>query len=446
VRVLTCFPDGTVGGDFSWVIDGIDWVTANHQGPSVANMSLGGMVDQGVDDAVNNSIASGVTYAVAAGNGDANGNGIDACTGSPADVPNALTVGSTNESDTRSTFSNFGSCVDLFAPGENVISLFNASDTALAIGDGTSMATPHVTGSAALYLQRHPTATPADVAAGITGTATQGVVGDPQNSPNLLVYAPGAARVATPPGPSSPDRLKSGEALLRFGGAANTITSPDGRFTLTLQDLDGNLVLYEYGKRALWASGIRNDANWMVNQPDGNEVSYRNDDFFTGWASNTFGQGRSTLVVQDDGNVVLYRDSDHKAVWSTGTCCHAEPPTQPPANSNVLPPGMALVRGGVTMTSPNGTYTLVLQNLDGNLVLYKNGTQALWATGPRVDSWFTNQTDGNLVIYRSEGGVAWASNTYGKGQGMLTLQNDGNLVLYRISDHAVLWATNTFGK
>jgi len=87
----------------------------------------------------------------------------------------------------------------------------------------------------------------------------------------------------------------------------------------------------------------------------------------------------------------------------------------------------------------------VLQAQDGNLVLY-HGTKAIWAFGPRADSWFTVQTDGNMVAYKSEGGVAWASNTYGKGAGNLVLQDDGNLVLYRVSDHTVIWSTGTYGR
>jgi subtilisin family serine protease len=447
VRVLDCTGSGLSSG----VIDGVDWVTANHTAWSVANMSLGVSVgDAALDAAVNRSIDSGVTYVVSAGNDD-----VDACASSPAKVSNALTVAASDVGDARSDWgvqaSNWGSCVDLFAPGTEITSTFNP-DLILsgghyyyAIASGTSMAAPHVTGAAALYLQKNLGATPAEVRAAILGAATPNVISDVKGSPNLLLYTPGVSNTVTPKAPSSPDRVKSGEALLRNGSAAqNHITSPDGRFTLILQPLDGNLVLYEYGKRALWASGAKGGAAWMLNQPDGNLVDNDSSGAYAGWASNTSG-GRSTLVLQNDGNAVLYRDSDNRVIWTTGTCCHGAPPPQPAFPADRLAPGQAIVLGQ-KLTSPNGTYTLYLQEFDGNLVLYKNGNQALWAIGSRPDSWFTAQTDGNLVAYKSEGGAAWASNTSGRGAGNLVLQDDGNLVLYRVSDHTVIWATNTNGR
>jgi subtilisin family serine protease len=181
VRVLDCSGSGSTSG----VIAGVDWVTSHHSASAVANMSLGGSASTALDSAVSNSIASGVTYAIAAGNDNA-----DACNDSPARVPAALTVGATTSSDARASYSNYGSCLDVFAPGSSITSAWNTSDTATNTISGTSMATPHVTGVAALYLGGHPGASPATVASAITSTATPGVVtGAGTGSPNRLLFS-----------------------------------------------------------------------------------------------------------------------------------------------------------------------------------------------------------------------------------------------------------------
>lgn len=180
VRVLDCSGSGTWSG----VIAGIDWVTAHHAPNAVANMSLGGGAVTAVDTALANSVAAGVTYAVAAGNSNA-----DACTSSPARAPSAITVGATTSTDARASYSNFGTCVDLFAPGSGITSDWNTSDTATNTISGTSMATPHVVGSAALYLGEHPGASPATVTAALLAAATPGkVTSAGAGSPNLLDY------------------------------------------------------------------------------------------------------------------------------------------------------------------------------------------------------------------------------------------------------------------
>jgi subtilisin family serine protease len=182
VRVLDCAGSGTD----STVIAGVDWVTANHQSPAAANMSLGGGASTALDTSVQNSISSGVTYAVAAGN-----DGLNACNSSPARVGAALTVGSSTSTDARSSFSNIGTCLDLFAPGSSITSSWSTSDTATNTISGTSMATPHVTGVAALYLQNNPSASPATVANQIITTATTGhLSGIGSGSPNRLLYSP----------------------------------------------------------------------------------------------------------------------------------------------------------------------------------------------------------------------------------------------------------------
>jgi subtilisin family serine protease len=180
VRVLNCSGSGTTAG----VIAGVNWVTNNAVKPAVANMSLGGGASTSIDTAVRNSIASGVTYAVAAGNSNAN-----ACNASPARVPTAITVGSTTNTDARSSFSNYGTCLDIFAPGSSITSAWYNSNTATNTISGTSMASPHVAGAAALVLSRNTGFTPAQVASALTTNATTGVVTSPgTGSPNRLLF------------------------------------------------------------------------------------------------------------------------------------------------------------------------------------------------------------------------------------------------------------------
>ncbi|MEU8984521.1 S8 family peptidase [Streptomyces sp. NPDC058251] len=179
VRVLDNNGSGTTAG----VIAGIDWVTANHTTPSVANMSLGGSASTSLDTAVANSIASGVTYAVAAGNSSAN-----ASSYSPARVSTAITVGATTSTDAKASYSNYGSTLDIFAPGSSILAGYNTSDTATATLSGTSMATPHVAGAAAVYLAGHTSATPAQVTTALVNGATSGVVTSAgTGSPNKLL-------------------------------------------------------------------------------------------------------------------------------------------------------------------------------------------------------------------------------------------------------------------
>jgi subtilisin family serine protease len=186
VRVLDCGGSGSFDG----VIAGIDWVTADHDAgePAVANMSLGGGFSQAVNDAVSAAVADGVTFALAAGNDGA----ADACDGSPSSTPEAITVGATEDTDARAAYSNVGNCVDIFAPGTGITSAWYTDDTATNTISGTSMATPHVAGAAALVLGGNPAATPAEVGDALAGAALTDVVTDPgTGSPNLLLNVGG---------------------------------------------------------------------------------------------------------------------------------------------------------------------------------------------------------------------------------------------------------------
>ncbi len=180
VRVLDCFGSGTTTS----VVNGINWVITNATQPAVSNMSLGGSASTSIDNATNNMVAAGIVSAVAAGNSNAN-----ACNFSPARAANALTAGSTTSTDARSSFSNFGTCLDIFAPGSSITSDYIGSNSATAILSGTSMASPHVAGVAALYRSFNPTHTAAQVASALITNATPNVVTNPgTGSPNRLLY------------------------------------------------------------------------------------------------------------------------------------------------------------------------------------------------------------------------------------------------------------------
>jgi subtilisin family serine protease len=232
VRVLGC--DGS--GSYSGIIAGIDWITANAQKPAVVNMSLGGDADGSLDQAVRRSIASGVTYAVAAGNSSA-----DACGVSPARAAEAITVGATDSDDARASFSNYGSCLDIFAPGVGIVSAGNAADTGSRVMSGTSMATPHVAGAAALYLSANPQATPAQVRDALVAGATPGAVSNAgSGSPTGLLFnvggpaapvqekAPVTAPATAPPAPvaapAAPCNVQGNgtDATIRDRGTATT--------------------------------------------------------------------------------------------------------------------------------------------------------------------------------------------------------------------------------
>lgn len=181
VRVLDCSGNGAYSG----IIAGVDWVTKNRVLPAVANMSLSGSKSSTLNSAVQNSISAGVVYAAAAGN-----NSADACNYSPSSTPELLTVGSSWNGDGMSTFSNFGSCVDIFAPGEAIRSAYFLDDTTSMVMGGTSMASPHVAGVAALYLSANRSATPSQVASAIVGGATAGILtAVPVGTANLLLYS-----------------------------------------------------------------------------------------------------------------------------------------------------------------------------------------------------------------------------------------------------------------
>jgi subtilisin family serine protease len=219
VRVLGC--DGS--GSFSGIVAGMDWVAQNHVKPAVANMSLGGGANQSTDDAVNRLHNAGVTVVVAAGNNNAS-----ACNYSPARAANAITVGSTTNTDARSSFSNYGACLDIYGPGSNILSAWYTSTTATNTISGTSMASPHVAGVAALYLANNPNATPTQVRNAIVNNATSNKVTDAgSGSPNKLVYS----LFGDPPPPG--DYSVSGTVTNSTGAGISGVTVSNGTVSAT---------------------------------------------------------------------------------------------------------------------------------------------------------------------------------------------------------------------
>lgn len=223
VRVLDC----SGSGSYSGVIAGIDWVAASTLRPAVANLSLGGSASTALNSAVAGAVNMGVTMVVAAGNSNA-----DACNSSPSSEPSAITVGATANDDTRASYSNYGSCVDIFAPGNYITSAWNTSATASNTISGTSMATPHVTGVAVLALAANPAASPAAVTSFLTVNATPNrlsAIGS--GSPNLLLYSLAAGSVTQPA--SQKVAVKS-----LAGTAARTGAGWRAYATVTIRDIN----------------------------------------------------------------------------------------------------------------------------------------------------------------------------------------------------------------
>ncbi len=266
VRVLDC--EGS--GYDSDVIAGIDWVTVNHVKPAVANMSLGGDASDALDEAVQKSVEAGVVHVVAAGNESTN-----ACNGSPSREPSALTVGATDSGDQRAWFSNYGACLDLFAPGVDIESAWFTDDSATASLSGTSMASPHAAGAAVLYLARFPSAEPAVVMAALTEAAVSGVVADVQaGSPNLLLQIGALTPPASPtPGPSpTPRPTVTPAAPVAFDDfdSPKEITawpyddSEDTSAATTNYATDPTLCASGQGGASVWYSFTPSESGWLT--------------------------------------------------------------------------------------------------------------------------------------------------------------------------------------
>ena len=315
VRVLDANGSGTTEG----VVEGIDWVTQNHSGPSVANMSLGGGKDQALDDAVAASIASGVTYGVAAGNDY----GADACMSSPAASPDAITVAASDNTDALASFSNIGTCVDIIAPGVDIVS--DAPGGGSATMSGTSMATPHVVGAAALYLGENPSATPADVRDALVDNAEHGAVSNPgTGSPNELLSTafllgdggedPGDPGDPGDPDPEPGDCEGSNDTAQQLSDHGTTVSSIE----ISCDGVGSSEALLTLDITHTW----RGDLEILLIAPDGTAYLVKNADIsdsgddvvgtFVGDLSDVAAGGTWTLQVTD----MYYGDTGTLNSWS----------------------------------------------------------------------------------------------------------------------------------
>lgn len=302
VRVFGC----TNTSYWSDVIAGLEWVKRNHIKPAVVNMSFGGSANPAVDAAVQALIDDGITVVAAAGNENA-----DACQTSPARVPDVITVTASGSNggfnvpytaDVRSSFSNYGPCVDLFAPGEYVSSASNIAPESINIAqqlDGTSGSAALTSGVAATYLSGRPTATPLEVASAIRGAATRDIIVDAKGTANLHLYSrvcgamyagqtlrAGRSLVSCDGGTALHLGFDGLLSIIRTAGGTTRVAGPFGRDVRLLMQANGNLVLLDSLNRVKWTT-------------------------------NTSANPAAFLRMQDDGNLVLYKEDNSKALWSS---------------------------------------------------------------------------------------------------------------------------------
>jgi subtilisin family serine protease len=402
VRVLDCSGSGYT----SSVVSGLNWVADNAVRPAVVNMSLGGGTSKSLDDAVAALVTAGITVVVAAGNDNS-----DAANFSPAREPSAITVGSTTSTDARSSFSNYGSVVDIFAPGSSITSAWIGSATATNTISGTSMAAPHVAGAAAVYLGLNTGATPAQVVAALTNAATPNIVGSPgSGSPNLLLYArsfsaaPAIDSVAPVSGASTGGTSVTlagtnftGTTGVTVGGSAATsvsavsdtqltFTSPSGTAgiaAISVTNATGTTTL----SSAFTFTGIAcavpilSSLSSSTGAADGTTTITITGQNFTGATSVTFGGTPATFSVV------------------SGTSITATAPAKPVGDVNIAVTSTCGTSEGVTAFAYVGQPTLSSLSTDGGPL----------AGGQTVNIYGTNFTTGSTVNF---GAAAAASVTY----------------------------------
>lgn len=380
VRALAC--DGS--GYTSSVIAGLDWIVAQHQAgtPAVANLSIGGFTSTAMDTAVNGLVNDGVTVVAAAGNAKT-----DACDRSPARVPAALTVAASDSSDRQASFSNYGRCVDLYAPGVAITSAWKGSDSDSASLSGTSMATPHVAGAAAVILSVSPTLSPAEIGARITAKAGAGkIVGATSGTPNLLLYAdPFIGTSDSAPAPAAPEPAPSSPSVR---SAADTLAvGPDG---------------------TLWNYPSNGNGGFLARTAIGSGWSGLNKGFVTDWNQD----GVFDVLAQwKDGRFSYY------AGRPTGGFVSPKAIGQGWGGYNVTVGSWnnAHKYPGVVAYDPAGTmwyYPNTGNGTFGSRSLIGSGWGGLYITmadydGDKNQDILAKRSDGSLILYRSTGAGAF---------------------------------------
>lgn len=470
VRVLDCNGSGSTSG----VIAGVNWVTNNHVKPAVANMSLGGSASSALDTAVANSIAAGVTYTIAAGNDNTN-----ASNTSPARLPAALTVGATTSTDSRSNFSNFGTSLDLFAPGTDIKSAWKTDDSSTTTISGTSMAAPHVAGAVALYLETHTNASVSEVEAVIKASATPNkVTSAGSGSPNLLLYT---KEFTTNVIYANPNRISLSANNINYGGsnpASQTITIGTAGTTaynwsassnaswLTLSSTAGTTpasTTLSVNISGL-SSGTHNGtititATGAVNSPitvpvtlvvytpviAANPASLN----FTAVLGGANPSSKQLTINNTTGGTLNWSAVDD-ANWLTMDKTSGTAPTSTNISVNITGLAAGSYNGTITVTSVNAsnspfTIPVTLSVYDDSLTTNQKLTPGQYLNSANGQYKFILQTDGNLVLYNAANQALWASNTGGQSVRECIMQYDGNLVIYTTSGQPI-WASNTAGN
>jgi aqualysin 1 len=383
VRVLDCANQGTVAR----IVAGVDWVTANHVKPAVANLSFAtGLGNSTMDLAVSNSIAAGVTYVVAAGN-----NSGDAGLRSPARVAEAITVAATDQNDNQASFSNFGAAVDVYAPGVDIVSTWSTADEATNIRSGTSFAAPFVAGIAARYLSGNPQATPASVSQAITSNATAGKIANVgAGSPNLLLYRPNS---------------KIAFETKRDGNYEVYTVNPDGselrNLTNTSPTWEGNAAYSPDGTKIAFGGDL-DDIYWQIYVMNSDGTGIRR-------LTNTFGTADNWEPTwSPDGTKIAFtstRDGDGEEIWvMNADGSNQVKVTDIPGSQNLQPDWSPTGDKIAFLTNRDYVYNfeLYVMNADGtNQTRITNNTHLPGANNDYYPEW---SPDGTKIAFVYDGG------------------------------------------